>query len=102
VDEDMEAVLKAATQVRFPTNRYEMLNRLSSLPEPKAKMKKALKDRMRHLAAAYISLASFVDDDEVEVIFKNKKSRRSKAIFKRVLNDIESARKQMKKFKLLD
>jgi hypothetical protein len=101
VEEDMDAVRKAAEQVRFPFNRYEILNRLSSLPEPKAKMKKALKDRMRYLAASYISLATFVDDEDVEIVFKSRTSKRSKEIFQKVLKDIERAQRQMKQFRLL-
>lgn len=98
----MDAVHKAAEQVRFPFNRYEILNRLSSLPEPKAKMKKALKERMKYLAAVYVSLATFVDDEDVEMVFKNKKSRQSKEVFQKVLKAMERAQRQMKQFRLLD
>lgn len=98
----MDAVRKAAEQVRFPFNRYEILNRLSSLPEPKAKMKKALKDRMRYLAAIYISLATFVDDEDIEVVFKNRKSKKSRIIFLKVTKEIEKAKREMQKFKILN
>ncbi len=98
----MDEVRKAAEQVRFPFNRYEILNRLSSLPEPKAKMKKALKDRMRHLAAAYVSLATFVDDEDIEFSFKYKKSRKTRAIYLKVIKNIKKAQKEMWQFKPLE
>ena len=70
-EDDMEAVRKVAEHIRIPFNRHEIFNRLSQLSQPKAKMKQALRERMKLLAAAYISLATFIYDDDVEFVFEN-------------------------------
>lgn len=100
-EDDMEAVRKAAAKINFPLNRHELFNRVSSLPEPKAKMKKALKERLQFLALAYISLATFIDDEDVEFSFRNKKSKKTKALFFKVIADMEKAKREMRRFKLV-
>jgi len=101
-EDDMEAVRKAAEHIRIPFNRHEIFNRLSQLSQPKAKMKQALKERMKLLAAAYISLATFIDDDEVEFIFENRDSQRAKDIAARVCDDLDRAQQEMRDFKLVE
>ncbi len=101
-EDDMEAVRKAAEHIRIPFNRYEIFNRLSQLSQPKAKMKQALKERMKLLAAAYISLATFIDDDDVEFIFENRDSQRAKDVAARVCEDFDRAQEEMRDFKLVE
>lgn len=101
MDEDIEAIEKAAQNIRIPFNRHEIFNRLSRLSQPKAKMKQALKDRIRHLAAVYISLATFIDDEEVEFVFNNRKSKRSREIALRVSADVDRATREVQKFQLI-
>ncbi|MBX9723590.1 MAG: hypothetical protein K2X81_19455 [Candidatus Obscuribacterales bacterium] len=101
-EDDMEAVRKAAEHIRIPFNRHEIFNRLSQLSQPKAKMKQALKERMKLLAAAYISLATFIDDDEVEFIFENRDSQRAKDIAARVCDDLDRSQQEMRDFKLVE
>jgi hypothetical protein len=101
-ENDMDAVRKAAEHIQIPFNRYEIFNRLSQLSQPKAKMKQALKERMKLLAAAYVSLATFIDDDDVEFIFENKNSQRAKDVAAKVCEDLDIAQEEMRNFKLMD
>lgn len=101
MNEDIEAVLQDAKNLRLPHQRGSM-NPLSSLPEPKAKIRRAIKDRIRLLAGAYISLAGFVDDDDIKFAEENPKSAKTKAIYQKVLDDIETAQNELRRFKLLD
>lgn len=101
MDEDIEAVLRDAKNVRLPHKRGSM-NPLSSLPEPKAKIKQAIKERIRLLAGAYISLAGFVDDDDIRFAEANPKSDKTKAIYQKVLEDMETAQNEMREFKIIN
>ena len=78
------------------------MNPLSSLPEPKAKIKQAIKERIRLLAGAYISLAGFVDDADIKFAKENPKSAKTKAIYQKVLEDMETAQEELRCLKLLD
>jgi hypothetical protein len=99
-EDDIDAVLKTAAHTHIPHNRHRPLNALSSLPSSKAKLRIAIKERIRHLAGAYISLATFIDDDDMAFMERNPKSKRTKAIYMRVLKDIEKAEKEIKNFKI--
>lgn len=99
-NEDIEAVLKAAKNIRTKY-RHGLLNPLSLLPEPKVKIKAAIKERMRHLAGAYIALAGFVDDDDIQFVERHPKSKKARATYLKVLEDMETAQKEMRRFKLL-
>ena len=99
MNEDMEAVLRDAKNVRLQYQRGSM-NPPSSLPEPKAKLKAAIKDRIKLLAGAYIALAGFVDDDDLIAAEDNPK--KTKAIYEKVLKNMEKAQEEMRLFKLLD
>ncbi len=101
MNEDIDAVLRDAKNVRLPHQRGSF-NPLSSLPEPKAKIKQAIKERIRLLAGAYISLAGFVDDDDIKFAEKNPRSPKTKAIYRKVLDDMETAQEELRRFKLLD
>ncbi len=99
-DDDIEAILATAKNIRMP-HRRGSFNPLSSLPEPKAKLKQAIKERIRLLAGAYISLAGFVDDDDIHFAENNPKSKKTRAIYLKVLEDMELAQKEMQEFKIL-
>jgi len=101
-EDDMEAVRKVAEHIRIPFNRHEIFNRLSQLSQPKAKMKQALRERMKLLAAAYISLATFIDDDDVEFVFENRDSQKTKDVAARVCEDLDRAQEEMRDFKLVE
>ena len=99
MNEDIEAVLRDAKNVRLPHQRGSM-NPLSSLPESKTKIKQAIKERIRLLAGAYISLAGFVDDDDIKFAENNPKSTKTKVIYQKVLDDIEKAQDELRRFKI--
>ena len=99
-DNDIEAILATAKNIRMP-HRRGSFNPLSSLPEPKTKIKQAIKERIRFLAGAYISLAGFVDDDDIQFAEDNPKSKKTRAIYLKVLEDMEVAQNEMRKFKIL-
>ncbi|MFA6252397.1 MAG: hypothetical protein WCX74_03285 [Candidatus Paceibacterota bacterium] len=99
-DDDIEAILRDAKNIKMP-HRRGSFNPLSSLPEPKAKIKQAIKERIRLLAGAYISLAGFVDDDDVRFAEENPKSKKTRAIYLKMLEDMETAQKEMREFKVL-
>jgi len=101
MNEDIEAVLRDAKNVRLAHQRGSF-NPLSSLPEPKVKIKQAIKERIRLLAGAYISLAGFIDDDDIKFAEENPKSAKTKAIYQKVLEDMETAQKELRRFRLLD
>jgi hypothetical protein len=97
--DDIQAVIKAAKDVR-PKYHGWIANPISSLPEPKAKLKVVIKDRIKLLAGAYVALAGFVDDDDLIAAEDN--TEKTKAIYEKVLKDMETAQKEMKKFKIID
>ena len=100
VENDIEAVKDAAKHIRR-LYRKGILNPLSSLPEPKIKMRMAIKERIRILAASYISLASFIDDDELMFAERNPKSKRTRAIYLKVIREIDKARREIARFKII-
>ena len=98
-NDDIEAVIKTAKNMR-PMYRSGIANPTSSLPEPKVKLKAAIKERIRLLAGAYISLAGYVDDDDLRTAEND--PERIKAIYEKVLEDMETAQEEMRKFKIID
>jgi hypothetical protein len=99
-DDDIDAILRDAKNIRMP-HRRGSFNPLSSLPEPKAKIKQAIKERIRLLAGAYISLAGFVNDDDIRFAENNSKSKKARTIYLKVLEDMEIAKKEMREFKII-
>lgn len=67
--DDIEAIIDAGKHFKHhePIGTTPF-NRMSSLPESKKHLKRAIKERMWLLAGAYISLASFIDDDLVDFL----------------------------------
>lgn len=67
--DDIEEVIKRADHYRFEEKReLNLLNRISNLPSSKKRMKKSIIERIELLVGAYISLASFVSDEEVDFL----------------------------------
>ena len=100
-EDDFEAVKKIAEHINRPVNKFEIFNRLSVLPESKAKMRIALKQRIRELGAAYVSLATFIDDDDVDFFTKHRESKRARTILLNVSRSIRRYTREMKKFTTL-
>ena len=102
MDDDIEAVIKAAKNMRDGENAKSFLNRISSLPSSKRKLKLAIKERLRLLCAAYISLASFVPDEDAEAFWDDTGPKKQSRILRRVLREMERNRREIKGFKPLD
>ena len=102
MDDDIEAVIKIAKHMRDEKGSKPFLNSASSLPASKRKTKLAIKERIRQLCVAYISLASFVSDENIEVFWDDGKAKGQKAILKRVLREMERNRKEIEGFDPLD
>ncbi len=100
VEDDIDAVLKTAAHTHIPHNRHRPMNALSSLPSSKEKLRAGIKERIRHLADAYTSLATFIDDDDVAFMERNPESKKTKALYLRVLKEIEKAEKEIRDFKI--
>ena len=96
---DIEEVIKTAKNIR-PTYRSGIAIPISSLPEPKVKLKAAIKERIMLLAGAYISLAGFVDDDDLRAAEDN--PEKTKAIYQKVLEDMETAQEEIRQFKIIE
>ena len=85
--------------------RSMTLNKLSLLSEPKSDLKKSILERMSFLASCYVSLATFVDDDDVDFLLGDKSLSTDKAklkevsrIYKKVLKDMEAFKEEVRKF----
>ncbi len=103
--DDMEEIIKIAGHYQYEGKpQIRLLNALSSLPESKANLKRSIKERIRLLTAAYISLASFVPDDDYEYVnavqWDEKKldKNQQKRIFRKVLREMDKLREEIKSF----
>lgn len=107
--DDIEAAIDASKHFKYhERNGTTPFNRMSSLPESKKHLKRALKERIRLLTAAYISLATFVDDDVVDFLESNwevgdkGKIKRTKRIYEKLIRDIERLRGEIKVFDAIE
>lgn len=106
--DDIEEVIKRAEHYRFE-DPFEngIPNRVSSLPTSKAKLKRSIKERIRFLGGAYISLASFVSDEDVDFLIESfgskskKKMKRKAIIYKKIIKEMEKLEKEIKAFRPL-
>ena len=67
--EDIDAVIKTSQHFKYESDESEMqyvFNKISDLPESKSNLKRAIKERIQLLCASYISLATFVADEDAE------------------------------------
>jgi hypothetical protein len=100
--DDIEAIIDASKHFKYhePTGTTPF-NRISNLPQTKKHMKRAIKERMQLLVGAYISLASFIDDDLVDFLESDESSfdkEKIKRIYEAVLDDMEKLREEMEEF----
>jgi hypothetical protein len=104
--DDIEAVIEASKHFRFNENNPKgALNRISNLPESKARIKRAIKERIRMLTASYISLASFVPDEDADYVaglHGEQNETRLLRIFRKVLKETNKLEKEMKNFDPFD
>lgn len=102
MNDDIEAIIDASKHFKYhEPNGTTPFNRMSSLPESKKHLKRAIKERMRLLVGAYISLASFIDDDLVDFLESDKSNfdkEKIKKIYTAVLSDMERLRKEIEEF----
>lgn len=84
--------------------RSMTLNKLSPLSEPKSDLKKSILERISFLASCYVSLATFVDDDDVDFLLNDKSLSTDKEkkevsrIYKKVLKDMDAFKEEIRKF----
>ncbi len=70
--DDIEEVIKKAEHYRFEDTFEDGIpNRISSLPASKAKLKRSIKGRIQLLVGAYISLASFISDEDADFLIES-------------------------------
>lgn len=104
--DDFEEVIKRADHYRFEdAPRATVLNALSSLPLSKKNLKRSIEERLRLLAASYISLATFVPDDDFEYINSlhgEPDKEQVRQVFDRVLAEMDKLRKDMESFALTE
>ena len=104
MDDDLDWVIKMAKGMAVGEgNEKPFFNAASSLPASKKKMKLAIKERIRLLCGAYISLASFISDDDIDVFTNDETSKESRrVIVQKVFDEMEKNRKEIEEFRPLN
>lgn len=100
--DDIDAVIEAANHFKYkeaePETGYRF-NRISKLPESKANLQRAIKDRIRELCAAYISLASFLPDEDANLLLDPKQSKkRARKIMRRMIWEMDKFEREIRVF----
>lgn len=100
--DDIEAVIDAAKHFKYEDSETSYaFNKISDLPESKSKLKRAIKERIRLLCASYISLASFIPDEDAEYLLGlhgKQKKKRSVKIMMRMLKEMDKLEKEIRAF----
>ncbi|HUC88916.1 MAG TPA: hypothetical protein VMR49_02700 [Candidatus Paceibacterota bacterium] len=102
--DDIEAVIKTSQHFKYEDEESDVkyaFNRISDLPESKSKLKRAIKDRIRLLCASYISLASFIPDEDAEYLIGlhgEQKKKRSIKIMMRMMKEMDKLEKEIRNF----
>ena len=106
--EDIEAVIKASQHFKYERDeskaRYSF-NKISDLPESKRNLKRAIKERIQLLCASYISLASFIPDEDAEYLLGlhgEQKKKRSIKIMMRMMKEMDRLEKEIREFDPFD
>jgi hypothetical protein len=101
-DDDIEAIIDASKHFKYhEPSGTTPFNRISKLPESTRHLKMAIKERIRLLVASYISLASFIPDDDFDFLESGdtkKRKRKVIRIYNRVFRDFEKMRKEISAF----
>ena len=96
--DDVEEVIKRAKKIHASEKReYLYANKLSDLPASKDAMKESIKERIRLLCGMYISLATYVCDEDFKTLITGSK-RQKRAIYKKMVRDMDVLRKEIKDF----
>jgi hypothetical protein len=99
--DDIEAIIDASKHFKYhEPSGTTPFNRISSLPESKKHLMRAIKERMRLLVGAYISLASFIHDDLVDVAEEGSRNSKEKIkeIYEMVFSDMEILKEEIGAF----
>lgn len=100
--EDIEEVIKRAGHYRFEEKRpVTLLNRISDLPSSKKELRASIIERIEALVGAYVSLASFVSDEEVDFLIVHYETKdkeilkKISSIYKKVSEDMDQLRNEV-------
>lgn len=106
--EDIDAVIKAAKHFKYEKDEPESgyrFNRISKLPESKPNLKRAIKERIQLLCASYISLASFIPDEDAEYLLGLRgepTKKRPRKIMARMIAEMERLEREIRAFDPFD
>lgn len=94
--DDFEEVLKRADHYRFEEEAdTTFLNRISTLPTSKKRLKKAIVERIRLLINGYMSLATFVPDELVDWLNTDPDSKKARKVYLKVLDNMQRLRSEL-------
>jgi hypothetical protein len=103
VDDDIEAIIETSKHFKYhEPSGITPFNRMSSLPESKKHLKRAIKERIRLLASAYLSLATFIDDELVDFLEDEKSNfdkEKIQRIYMSVIENTERLKAEIEAFK---
>ena len=104
--DDIEEIIKRANHYRFEdAPRATILNAISSLSSSKKNLKRSIKERIRLIAVSYISLGTFVPDEDFEYVnglHGEGDKEKIKEIFDKVIAEMDKLRKDMEGFALTE